>query len=197
MNSSTISINPSEDFTLDLAFKNADGSAYDLTGASVRFEVRRSATSADVIDKTVTNHSDPTAGLTSIVLTESDTALAIRAWQFVFTLASGSDSVRSNIGYLVVTNNAVTTSTVVVMLDSGAGSVDLTLGGNGSGGDKYFRQDFTVTDTLAVHHDLNKRPAVTVVDSAGDEVIVDIQYLDDNVIILDLAGGFAGSVYCN
>lgn len=65
------------------------------------------------------------------------------------------------------------------------------------GGDKYFKQDFTTTTTLSVAHNLNKRPAVTVVDSAGDEVIVDIRYVDDNNLTLNLAGGFSGSVYCN
>lgn len=64
-------------------------------------------------------------------------------------------------------------------------------------GDKYFRQDFNVSTELAINHGLHKRPSITVVDSAGDEVVVDVDYIDDDNVRLDLAGGFSGSVYCN
>lgn len=48
-----------------------------------------------------------------------------------------------------------------------------------------------------VTHNLGKRPAVTVVDSAGTAVIGEIDYLDDNTVRLTFCAAFSGTAYFN
>lgn len=44
---------------------------------------------------------------------------------------------------------------------------------------------------------LGKRPAVTVVDSAGTVVIGEVDYLDDNTVRLTFCAAFSGTAYFN
>ena len=46
-----------------------------------------------------------------------------------------------------------------------------------------------------VAHNLGKRPAVTVVDSAGTVVIGEVDYLDDNTVRLTFCAAFSGTAY--
>lgn len=48
-----------------------------------------------------------------------------------------------------------------------------------------------------VEHGLEKFPAVTVVDSAGTEVIGAIDYIDLNTVILTFVGAFSGKAFFN
>lgn len=48
-----------------------------------------------------------------------------------------------------------------------------------------------------VAHNLGKRPAVTVVDSAGTVVIGEVDYLDDNTVRLTFCAAFSGTAYRN
>ena len=48
-----------------------------------------------------------------------------------------------------------------------------------------------------IAHNLGKRPAVTVVDSAGTVVIGEIDYLDDNTVRLAFCAAFSGTAYFN
>lgn len=65
-----------DNYTLDLEISDADGDAVDLTGATVFFTVKKNFQDTDanaLISKSVTSHTSPTEGLTSIPLTSSDT----------------------------------------------------------------------------------------------------------------------------
>lgn len=53
------------------------------------------------------------------------------------------------------------------------------------------------SSTWTITHNLAKRPAVTVVDSAGDEVEGGLQYLSENVLILTFSAAFSGTAYLN
>ena len=53
------------------------------------------------------------------------------------------------------------------------------------------------SDTWTIQHNLNKYPSVTVVDSAGSTVVGDVQYLNENFIIITFNGAFSGTVYLN
>lgn len=48
-----------------------------------------------------------------------------------------------------------------------------------------------------VTHNLGKFPSVTVVDSAGEEVEGDVQYLDNNNLRLVFSAAFTGNAYLN
>lgn len=65
-------------------------------------------------------------------------------------------------------------------------------------GDKHFTHTQSVaSDTWTVRHGLNKKPAVTVVDSAGTEWTTEIEYLDLDRCVLHFASAFAGEAYFN
>lgn len=50
---------------------------------------------------------------------------------------------------------------------------------------------------LDINHQLNKNPSVTVLDSANNTVIGDIQYIDNNNIRLTFSSAFSGKVILN
>ena len=64
--------------------------------------------------------------------------------------------------------------------------------------DKYYehRQN-TVSKIWKINHNLNKKPSVTVVDSAGSEVIGEVIYIDDNNLELHFSAQFSGIAYLN
>ena len=63
--------------------------------------------------------------------------------------------------------------------------------------DKTHIQNFSVTNTVNVAHNLSKYPAITVVNSAGDEVEGDINYVDANHVVVTFSAPFSGQIYCN
>jgi len=69
------------------------------------------------------------------------------------------------------------------------------------GGDAHFRFVQSVAaSTWTVQHNLNKRPSVTIVDSAGNLVIGDVQYdaIDPlNKLTVTFSTNFSGEVECN
>lgn len=65
------------------------------------------------------------------------------------------------------------------------------------GGDKTYTHEFTAAQYVVVQHNLGKLPAVTVIDSAGEVVEVDIDYTDNHSLIAYWNGAFSGKVICN
>lgn len=63
--------------------------------------------------------------------------------------------------------------------------------------DKNFVHNFTVSQSVLVEHQLHKYPAVTVIDSAGDNVYGDVEYIDTNTLQLTFSAPFSGRVICN
>jgi len=60
-----------------VTFKDSDGNAIDITGATVYLTVKKNKTDSDsdaIFQKTVTSHSDPTNGVTEFTILASDTA---------------------------------------------------------------------------------------------------------------------------
>ena len=61
---------------------------------------------------------------------------------------------------------------------------------------------FTFTQATAekkweIAHNMGKYPSVTVADSAGSEVVGEVQYVDSNNVILLFASPFSGVAYLN
>jgi hypothetical protein len=67
----------------------------------------------------------------------------------------------------------------------------------GSGGDKTFTQAFASVSSVTVTHNLGKYPAVSVLDSAGDECEGDVDHLSVNQFTVTFSAPFSGSVICN
>lgn len=51
--------------------------------------------------------------------------------------------------------------------------------------------------TWNITHNLGKYPSVTVVDSAGEAVIITPTYIDENSLTLDFGAEFSGKAYLN
>ena len=61
----------------------------------------------------------------------------------------------------------------------------------------YVFQQNQALDKWVINHNMNKYPAVSVIDSAGNEVIGDIEYIDENNLIIKFSGGFSGKATLN
>ena len=61
----------------------------------------------------------------------------------------------------------------------------------------YFHDQGVPSQVWTVQHNLNKRPSVTVVDSAGSDVIGNISYINDNELTITFNASFSGSAYLN
>lgn len=61
----------------------------------------------------------------------------------------------------------------------------------------YYHIQSTASDTWVIVHGLNKYPSVSVINSAGDEVIGDIIYNDINQITIKFKGSFKGCATLN
>ena len=61
----------------------------------------------------------------------------------------------------------------------------------------YFHQQTVASDTWVIVHNLNKYPAVSVIDSAGNEVTGEVYYNDTNTVTVSFKGGFKGSATLN
>jgi hypothetical protein len=67
-----------------------------------------------------------------------------------------------------------------------------------SKGDSYFRYNQNLpSDEWDIEHNLNKRPSVTVTDSAGTVVEGEIKHLDQNNIIIYFSAAFSGYAELN
>lgn len=66
------------------------------------------------------------------------------------------------------------------------------------GGDKnYIHSQSVPSDTWTVSHNLGKKPAVMVVDSADEVVYGNITYNDINNVTITFNGAFSGKAYFN
>lgn len=87
------------DVSRELNFTDKEGNPINLTGATVYFTVK-SAYDADntdtsaVIKKDITSHTSPTAGLTTLTLSETDTDIAAGKYicDFKLKTASGAET---------------------------------------------------------------------------------------------------------
>lgn len=74
----------------------------------------------------------------------------------------------------------------------------ITILGNQIAGDKnYIHDQFTPSTTWTIFHTLNKRPSVTIVDTAGTEMEGAIKYYNDNNLVITFNFPFSGYAYLN
>lgn len=66
------------------------------------------------------------------------------------------------------------------------------------GSDKFYTFNQSVpSDRWTINHNMDKYPAVSVVDSGNNIVIGDVRYIDKNNLIVVFTGAFSGSAYLN
>lgn len=63
--------------------------------------------------------------------------------------------------------------------------------------DKHFEQAFTSSSSVTVNHNLGKKPAVTIIDSAGDEVEGTVNHTGVNSLAVSFSAPFSGIVIVN
>lgn len=63
--------------------------------------------------------------------------------------------------------------------------------------DTYIHEQGVASSEWVINHNLNKFPSVTVVDSADNEIIVSVRYVDANTCVIDLTSPFKGKAYLN
>ena len=71
------------------------------------------------------------------------------------------------------------------------------VGPPGPPGSNYTHTQMIPSDIWTIPHALGAFPSVTVVDSGGTELLPDVQYLDDQTLIVRLAAATAGKAYLN
>ena len=62
--------------------------------------------------------------------------------------------------------------------------------------DMVYRQN-TPQSEWNINHDLDKFPSVTIVDSANEVVIGEVQYIDENNLTIKFSGAFSGKAFLN
>jgi hypothetical protein len=70
-------------------------------------------------------------------------------------------------------------------------------GAPGIGADKNYTQAFTTSIRVVVPHGLAKYPAVTVVDSANNEVVGDVVHDSIYSLTITFTASFSGVIFCN
>lgn len=71
-------------------------------------------------------------------------------------------------------------------------------GVTGGGGDAHYAYTQSTPESVwEVTHNLNKKPTVTVVDSADTMVMGEVEYINNNSVRLTFAGAFSGKAYFN
>lgn len=71
------------------------------------------------------------------------------------------------------------------------------VGPAGASGDKTFTQSFISSSSVTVTHNLGKYPAISVLDSAGDVVVGDVDHTSLNQLIVTFSAPFSGMIICN
>lgn len=61
----------------------------------------------------------------------------------------------------------------------------------------YLHIQSVASDEWIIHHNLDKYPSVTVLDSANNEVVGEVTHIDRNNLIIKFAGGFSGKATLN
>jgi hypothetical protein len=61
----------------------------------------------------------------------------------------------------------------------------------------YIHEQIVPASTWVIQHNLGKYPSVTIVDSAGNVQIGDVEYIDTNNLTVSFTGSFGGRAYLN
>jgi hypothetical protein len=108
-----------------------------------------------------------------------------------------------NYEVMSIANSQDQANSFVVTLSGAEGQGNLTdldyyaISSNEGGDKKYTHSQSSASAQWVINHNLNKKPSIAVVDSAGNNVIGEITYTNNNSITVDFSGSFAGYAYLN
>ena len=113
----------------------------------------------------------------------------------------GDKSFEGNVAGSVKLNESTPGAKDAALVVQGDANIHGTLTLNGvpvAGADKTFV--FTQLSALSlwtINHNLGKKPSVSVVTSAGDSVIGDVHYIDDDNLTVSFVAAFGGQAFLN
>ena len=61
----------------------------------------------------------------------------------------------------------------------------------------YIYEQATAADIWEIQHNMKKYPSVTIIDSANNEVMGAVEYIDNNKLRITFNGAFGGKAYLN
>lgn len=61
----------------------------------------------------------------------------------------------------------------------------------------YIHEQIQSSDIWVVHHDLNKYPCVSIVDTGKNEIVGDIKHIDKNNLTINFSHAFSGMAFLN
>lgn len=94
------------------------------------------------------------------------------------------------------TTISVTEQEIVLTAEESVVTLEVNIGGDSN--DKHIRHvQATPSASWVVGHNLNKYPAVSVVDSAKTKIYGDVNYNDANTVTITFSAAFAGEAYFN
>lgn len=67
----------------------------------------------------------------------------------------------------------------------------------GTGDSNYVHNQSVASATWTINHGLGKFPAVSVVDSAGDQIEGDVRYINVNQVVITFSAMFTGRAFIN
>lgn len=76
-------------------------------------------------------------------------------------------------------------------------SGDIVISASGGSDVNYVYQQSPASSTWHITHNLGKNPSVSIVDSAGTNVIGHVNYINNNELILEFKFAFAGKAFLN
>lgn len=102
-------------------------------------------------------------------------------------LQDAYDNMVTAIAFTKITPTSITVT--LTQQDLGTLSSTLAVG--------YIHQQTSPLSAWTITHNLGKYPAVSAVDSAGNEVVGELQYINLNQVILTFSAPFSGEAYLN
>lgn len=85
----------------------------------------------------------------------------------------------------------------IYVLKDGTSNLNWVTLNTGSSSQSYVHNQGIASSIWLITHNMGKFPAVTIVDSAENQVIGDIEYIDQNRVMVTFTGAFKGKAYCN
>ena len=95
------------DYTIPIQVNDADGNAIDITGQTLFFTVKHNAIDDDddaIISKDITVHATPASGLSTLILSDTDTDVNPGRYVYDFKRQDGATSIPYTGGEFVVSS---------------------------------------------------------------------------------------------